>query len=66
MAKHSYGDAVDAKTAAEMIGITPAQLRCLVKKGDGPAPARAGGRTVYFVKDVEDYVSELKGDVSNG
>ena len=56
MADSAYVPEIEA---ASMLGMEPHQLRRLRKTGKGPAVARAGGRNVYFVDDLERYMEQM-------
>lgn len=46
----------DYKGAAEMLSLSPAALRDLVYKGQGPVTVRIGRRTFFAHTDLVDFV----------
>ncbi len=51
--------------AAEMLRKTPAQMRWLRYKGEGPQSALIGGRVMYRLADIRAYIdAAFEGQVS--
>jgi hypothetical protein len=50
---------LDVRAAAALLGIAPRTLRALVARGSGPPRVRVGGRPMYRLADLLDYVATL-------